>query len=487
MEAQDWRTSPDFVGLDEYPHCFSKGLSHRPDGFPVRQQCEAFWSAVRERSSAKLEKLSPVVPWPRKVGKGWHPAAQGRLQLTVPWVDPCSGNRIADLDFDESPDSRWFGSVDMLGDVAELYWASLCRDIPFVNYASNSDVAAARAELEHIDKGQFSNGPFYSSMPLTTKGNYISQFLLKSIPLNGSFIAQRIQCPVPQADFMGTFDDWIAAQNGKRSSVTTTHLVGGRYIHNGRALAEYVRTDFSFQAFLCAGLILQSWGRQVLNPSLPARTYFSSSAFVRTGWPEIYALLAEASQVALEDCWYWKWRVFRRMRPEELAGRIVYSSVVERYGDVPQRIVALNAVERCRRAFGTQALTQAYPEGAPLHPAFPGGHAEIAGACVTILKVFTDLSFPIPAPVHASEDGLVLQNSSEELTLEGELNKLAWNLSFGRTYAGIHYRSDNIHGLALGESIALKMLAEKAASPGNRVNVRLRKFDGSQIEVPVRC
>src|SRR4051812_7614099 len=47
----------------------------------------------------------------------------------------------------------------------------------------------------------------------------------------------------------------------------------------------------------------------------------------------------------------------------------------------------------------TYLLPQAYPEGCPLHPSYPAGHATIAGACVTILKAFFNENFVIPHPV----------------------------------------------------------------------------------------
>ncbi|WP_064832683.1 hypothetical protein [Rhizobium phaseoli] len=375
----------------------------------------------------------------------------------------------------------------MLGDVAELFWASLCRDIPFTDYASDQTVRAGQAELASIDNARFGGQAFGVKLPHVDQGGYISQFLIKPIPLNGNWMTQRIRCPTPQSNFLTTHDDWLASQNGERTPEATTYLGGSRYIHNGRALAEFVRTDFSYQAFLCAGLILQSWGRSVLNSALPSKNCYSSSAFVRNGWPEIFALLAEASRLALDDAWYWKWRTFRRLRPEELAGRAAYSSENNGFQAVGERISSLTGAKKSLEVFKTRLLSQAYPEGAPLHPSFPGGHAEIAGACVTILKVFTDPAFIIPAPIQASADGLALDAIRGELSLEGELNKLAWNLAFGRTHAGIHYRSDHMSGLILGEEIALKMLAEKAVGSGNRVKLSLRKFDGSQTEVAVLC
>jgi hypothetical protein len=138
------------------------------------------------------------------------------------------------------------------------------------------------------------------------------------------------------------------------------------------------------------------------------------------------------------------------------------------------------------RKFDTVFLPQAYPEGAPLHPSFPAGHAQIAGACVTILKAFTDPDFIIPSPMLPTEDGLQVTPYEDGLTLEGELNKLAWNVAFGRSFAGIHYRSDNVAGLLLGERIALRLLAEVGMSGTTAKSVLwLRQFNGHWTSVTV--
>lgn len=79
----------------------------------------------------------------------------------------------------------------------------------------------------------------------------------------------------------------------------------------------------------------------------------------------------------------------------------------------------------------------AYPEGCPPHPSYPVGHAVIAGACVTVLKAFFNESFLLPQPVVASADGLSLLPYKEtNLTVGGELNKLAANISLARNTAG---------------------------------------------------
>jgi hypothetical protein len=136
--------------------------------------------------------------------------------------------------------------------------------------------------------------------------------------------------------------------------------------------------------------------------------------------------------------------------------------------------------------YGTYLLPQAYPEGAPTHPAYPSGHAVIAGACVTMLKAFFDESFVIPDPVEAVHDGLSLApyKGGAPLTVGGELNKLASNIALGRNTAGIHWRSDGIEGLKLGEAVALSMMVDMRGCFYERfAGFSLTKFDGTTITV----
>jgi hypothetical protein len=46
-------------------------------------------------------------------------------------------------------------------------------------------------------------------------------------------------------------------------------------------------------------------------------------------------------------------------------------------------------------------------------------------------------------------------NDGTYLTLEGELNKLAANISISRNMAGVHYFSDYYDSLRMGEEIAI--------------------------------
>ena len=64
------------------------------------------------------------------------------------------------------------------------------------------------------------------------------------------------------------------------------------------------------------------------------------------------------------------------------------------------------ALARSRAKNGTYLLSQTYPEGAPLHSAYPGGATSIGAVTATLLKAFFDESrviidpLPTLSPLH---------------------------------------------------------------------------------------
>ncbi|MGH9825099.1 MAG: hypothetical protein ACREDR_17865, partial [Blastocatellia bacterium] len=123
-----------------------------------------------------------------------------------------------------------------------------------------------------------------------------------------------------------------------------------------------------------------------------------------------------------------------------------------------------------------------------------------AGASVTMIKAFFDLGSPatglrpwpttprspLVPPSIADEQGQTLIPTGEtDLTVLGELNKLAANIAEGRNMSGIHWRvSDNMLGLTLGENVAIYLLNETAATyPESFKGFTLTKFDGTTILV----
>ncbi|HET7233194.1 MAG TPA: hypothetical protein VFJ16_24500 [Longimicrobium sp.] len=131
-------------------------------------------------------------------------------------------------------------------------------------------------------------------------------------------------------------------------------------------------------------------------------------------------------------------------------------------------------------------LPQAYPEGAPTHPSYGAGHATGSGACATILKAFFDESKAIENPVQAAADGLSLVAytgaDAAQMTVGGELNKLAGNIAIFRNAAGVHWRSDYTFSLLLGEEIAIGLLQEISLTLNeDDAFFQFTKFDGTMI------
>jgi hypothetical protein len=148
-------------------------------------------------------------------------------------------------------------------------------------------------------------------------------------------------------------------------------------------------------------------------------------------------------------------------------------------------LLASGALERTRARHGTYLLPQAYPEGCPTHPAYPAGHAVIAGACTTVLKAFFNEALPVPDAVLPSEDGTALTPyDGPDLTIGGELEKLAYNIAVARNFAGIHWRTDAEAGLRQGEAVALALLRDMTGcyNEGGWELV-LTSFDGEPLSL----
>ena len=112
-----------------------------------------------------------------------------------------------------------------------------------------------------------------------------------------------------------------------------------------------------------------------------------------------------------------------------------------------------------------------------------------------MLKTHGDNKEKLPLP---AEKCTVLQARSPEalsdyngtdkgdLTIVGELNKLASNAALGRNFAGVHFRSDGDQGLAIGEQIAIQYLKSKLQEYALKSALNsfiLERFDGTIIEI----
>ncbi|MEM7500060.1 MAG: vanadium-dependent haloperoxidase [Pseudomonadota bacterium] len=263
-----------------------------------------------------------------------------------------------------------------------------------------------------------------------------------------------------------------------------------------------------------------------------------AGGFALYGGPHILTLVTEVATRALKAVRFQKFNTHIRLRPEALAGRIAcldeiakcFPKLAEDLGDMAAGIQPSIDAIKAANPGGAAFLPMAFPEGSPMHPAYGAGHATVAGACVTILKAFFDTSAVFVKPAksggceghyvegHTWEKGMptwkrwthgdtpcafvsdynvgsgkgekLVDAGLEEgvcLTLEGELNKLAANISIGRNMAGVHYFTDYYDSLRMGEEIAIGMLEEQALGyRTDRFVMSIPTFDGEVRRIGAR-
>lgn len=469
------RTNGDEDALPGRIACFSKGLPHDELGQVDASAYEFLLRALASGRSHDFESI-PLGGYVKLA----NPQAALAFDLAGP--DGCQ--------VDLAPPPA-FASAEQAAEMVELYWRALARDVPFGDYGSDPLVARAAADLSRLsgyagprEGGRVTAETLFrgtGSGDLT--GPLISQFLWKAIPLTPIFVQQTIRTAAPGLDYLTDYEGWLAVQNGAIAGVNRfdERL---RYIRSGRDLGEYVHRDFTYQSFLGACLAALKMGTlpDGGNPYKHSRT---QTGFTTFGQPYLLCLIAVVTQVALKACWYQKWLVHRRLRPETLGGRIENHMNGRAEYPLHADLLQSEALDEVRRRHGSALLPQAYPEGCPTHPSYPAGHAVIAGACATALKACLDESHEIPEPVVASADGLSLKPyAGPPLTVGGELDKLATNIAFGRDFAGLHFRSDGSGGLKLGEDVAIAVLEEMRFT-GNELfqGYSLRRFDGTRVSV----
>jgi hypothetical protein len=374
-------------------------------------------------------------------------------------------------------------------------------------------------------------------------GPYVSQFLLKGnvdprkpdgqgrdaaegyITYGSQVIDQRQWTVLgfpelgANADYLTRFtEDWLPVQNGRDDrGKDQFDLTRRRFIRNLRDGANYVHFDQVVNAWWNAAFYLLSeprgnqnqgnvagTGRPQVdmefpsnrgNPYDPPGTAGDSRTqvgFATFGPVHLLQALIEVAGRAGRAVWWQKWGVHRRLRPEEFGGRI--DNQLNNRRTYPLHASILTSLSTGGLApyfperYGSYLLPQAYPEGCPTHPSYGAGHATISGACATLLKAFFDESALIESPVVASADGTSLASytgaDAAQLTVGGELNKLAGNISLFRDAAGVHWRSDYTESLPLGEAVAIGLLQEMSLTFNEEdAFFQLTRFDGITVRI----
>ena len=391
-------------------------------------------------------------------------------------------------------------------EMVEVYAKALLRDKPFSQYEDGSvEVQEIINELNSF--GEDFKGPKDENGMVTAKnlfrgvapgcvvGGYISQLLLHPIGI-GNYTIQPVG-PTKVGKYGITKANYLEIQDGNVPVEQALDEIP-KYMYNGAQLGSTVHIDLVFQHFYEAAAILLNAGVS-RNSAFPSPV--NEGAFLTMGGPaELTPAIAEVSRHALKAAWVQKWRKHSRLRPEACAARVV----AELEGHLPegtvhadlknsmivQKIADANDAENMSKgiaAEGRAFLPLQYAEGSPTHPSYPAGHAAIAGACATILKIYladgawstTGLS-ELQATVDGSNVEAYSGTDAGQTTIHFELNKLAANISIGRNIAGVHYRIDGDEGMVLGEKVAIQYFKDMRDMQNEKIGkISLVKFDGT--------
>jgi len=383
--------------------------------------------------------------------------------------------------------------------LVEMYWASLLRDVAFTDYATNATAIAAAAELTSLPDYR---GPrdshgnvtpdllFRGNFPGETIGPYMSQFMITPTSFGQQPIDQLMNTYLPNIDYMTDTTTFLQVQNGVSTGFSNQVDPTRRYLHDGRGLSAWTHADVLYQGYLIAFLVLTTLKAPV-NPGNPYIGSRTQNGFGTFGGPDYAASQGEAAARALNRVWYQKWLVHLTHRPESGGG--VLHQILSGNGNkidakLNKNVLNSQAVAQSFSKYGTYLLSQPFPEGSPTHPSYPTGHGTVAGACITFLKFFFDETYVIPNPQVPSSDGLSLGpytgSDAGQITVGGELNKLARNVSFGHgVHAGIHWRSDTDWSMTLGEAMAISVLQDKAQCYNEKFSIRFTKLDGNKVTI----
>ncbi|HEY2971897.1 MAG TPA: twin-arginine translocation signal domain-containing protein [Pyrinomonadaceae bacterium] len=499
----------DRARFTDFSALHSKALRHDNLGVPNRNSYQSLIDGLQSETFSGLQNVIVGTP-----GGGPNSRLNGPATSFAFDLEGLDSHAIS-----IPPPAPGVATAQTASEQVEHYWAALLRDVPFTEYPNNSLVAQAVTDLNSrsfIQSAQNNQFPF----PVTpqnlfrgrvfvgdgnVKGPYVSQFLLQPTFFGAQNLTQRYQTLLPVGgggtDYMFDVPSYQSVQNGGATGEPNVDPIL-RHIRNGRDLTAYTRVDVLYQAYFVAFLVLAGI-RALPNPTNPYIGSNTQKAFGTLGGPDAAGTLAEMATRALKASWCRKWITDLRLRPEEYgalveARRIGSTPVPQASGALHSDVLTSAVLPKILQNYGTHLMPQAFPEGSPTHPCYTGGHATVAGACCTALKVFFDGRQKIRPLLLAAQpqsdvkqpatDGLSLVNYTvsdrDSLDINGELSKLAFNICFGHgVHAGIHFRSSNYWGVLLGEAVALSVLADRAKSYNEPFTMNITKFDGTTATI----
>jgi hypothetical protein len=489
------------TNTDYYPYIFSKCFALNDEtGFAKKEEIDKLIKAIDSGKKSLIDKI-PI-----------HPECKIKL---VNFIAGKSSNILG-----KNPNQfimqqyYYVDSVEGIKEMMEVYGNSLSRDTSFIDIENGTELI--NTIINALNKYDTNTMPTINGL-ITPKtlfrgnwegelyGPYISQFLYLPFKYGNILIDQKY---FVEQDVVNTMkmNGWFDIQHGIETgqNVANNNL---KYVYNPRVLGSLVHNDPLFQLFYNACLI-------AIQNGVKSSGYYNDviDCWTTGGFPDIFASVAHVAVGALRVAWYNKWSVGLKIRPEVFAQRINQSHIkdddfvnsvpglatIKDLSNVGKEILDLireHNKEQCGEE--NLLLPGLYNECSPTHPSCPSGHAAVAGACCTVMKAMfithdDDLNrLKWTSPVKHSVDGDNLvdyDKDTSEMTIVGEIHKLASNVSLGRDFAGVHYRNDGVTGNLLGEQYAISYLIDKTKEYYESNNNMfhgyiLEKFDGSIIRI----
>jgi len=213
---------PDRIGS------YSKGLPHNQLGEADGQAYDALLNAMTTGDPADFEAipLTPAANCPN--GR--------RRRLTNPQAGLCFDLEGPDTQACTIPPAPRFDSAEEAGEMAELYWMALLKDVHFEDYDNDATVADAVKDLNRYSRfrGPKEGGKVRRSTLFRgfTKGDlvgpYVSQFLLRDFNYGTIRVSQKQHTAKPGVDYVTDYDEWLTIQRGLRSRCQQRRSAGTR-------------------------------------------------------------------------------------------------------------------------------------------------------------------------------------------------------------------------------------------------------------------
>ena len=292
---------------------FGKGLLHNDNGFISNASFQSLITALESENPADFNRIQTGDSGDRNLV---NPQASLAFSLSANdgWIHPI-------------PAAPAFASAQTAGEMVELYWTALVRDVPFNEFDTDATVGMAVADLNDVsdfrgpkEGGVVTRNSFLrGNAPDELVGPYISQFLYQTVPFGAMNIPpdQMVPTSTTDNDFMTDYTDWFTVVNAGSTGDMTTTETFTIFIRTPRDLAEYVHVDGPGQGSFCAALLLNSYGADALDRNNPYLNNTTQDGFTTFGLPDVLTLMRAAIQEGLKAAWYHKWLVHRRLRPEE--------------------------------------------------------------------------------------------------------------------------------------------------------------------------